>query len=103
MAFDYIADLSEFMDETDGFGEAATLIDKDKAITTISVIFDPENLYVDPETGATENAGPIAWAKSADVEDAKHKDILEIDGTEYEIKGIKPDGSGLTALILGKT
>ena len=71
---------------------------------TINVIFDNEfsaaRTIGDIEI---EAAGPQALCKTSDVSAAVHNDTLVIGGVTYYIKGIEPDGLGVTTLILSKS
>lgn len=68
----------------------------------ITVIFEPEVLGANPYTGEIANTGPVAYAKTADVAQAKHKDTLTVDGVQYEILKAEDDGYGVTTLTLNK-
>jgi len=49
-----------------------------------------------------ESSGLQVQAMTDDVKDAQHDDQLTIDDTDYYIKEIHPDGTGITILILSK-
>lgn len=85
----------------DALGEDAVYGDGigSKAIT---VVFDPPVVGVNPYTGEAVNIAPLAFAKSDDVPNAKHKDMLTIAGVDYEILKAEDDGHGMTTLTLNK-
>lgn len=93
-------DLDGFL-STEDFGSAATLTcgtGKNAVTTLINVIFDDgfravENL---------ESAAPQAHCKASDVAAAAHGDTLQVGGATYTIRGIQPDGTGMTVLILSE-
>lgn len=92
------ADLSVFFAD---YGVSATYTHA-AVPATISVIFDNE--YVPMNLGGVEveSLGPAATCKSSDVSAAAHGDTLTVDSVTYYIKGIHPDGTGITLLILSK-
>jgi len=83
----------------DDFGVAALW----KGATTVNGIFDNEffDALTDSEV-PIESAQLIFVTRSADIPGAVHDDSLVIDGTTYAVKGVQPDGTGLTALVLEK-
>lgn len=84
-------DLDVFLDPDAGFGVDAT-------VDGISVegIFDAE--YV--ESLEVEETAPALLCKTSLISTAAHGDTVVIAGVNYTVKGIKPDGTGLTLLIL---
>ena len=84
------------------FGEDILLLSAGAGSKTIKVLFDKNGFSINPYTGETENSGPVAQAKTSDVEGAVHKDILERNGISYEILEIIHDDTGITTLRLNK-
>ena len=73
-------------------------------VATINGIFDNEFTAVRIIGGVEIEAGqPQYTSPSADVATAVHNDTLVIGDVTYYIKGIEPDGTGLTTLILSKS
>ncbi len=68
----------------------------------VPVIFDNEYEGVSPQDGEVESAGPQGTVKDSDINGIKHGDTMRIDLINYKIRGIQPDGTGLTVLILSK-
>jgi len=95
-------DLDVFLDTEAGFAVTAIYTSAKDGLKELSVIFDKEAFDIDPDMGDIETTVPVATAKTADVENVRHKDELEIGGVRYEVKRIRPDGTGLTALVLGE-
>ncbi|MEK7772737.1 MAG: hypothetical protein AAB307_00195 [Deltaproteobacteria bacterium] len=85
----------------DALGESATY-DDGAGPRAITVVFDPAVIGVNPYTGESVNTAPIAFAKTSDVPNAKHKDTLIVAGIVYEILKAEDDGHGMTTLTLGK-
>jgi hypothetical protein len=52
--------------------------------------------------GAIESRDPYCEVKDSDVATVVHDTVLWIDSVAYKIKEIKPDGTGITVLILSK-
>jgi len=73
------------------FGVDATL-----NAVAVRVIFDAA--YVDPL--GVESSGPVATLPTADAATAAHGQTLIVSGTTYKIRGIEPDGTGITLLRL---
>lgn len=73
------------------FGVDATLGD-----LAVRCIFDAA--YVDPL--GVESSGPVATLPTADAANAVHGQTLIIAGTSYKVRGVEPDGTGITLLRL---
>ena len=74
------------------------------ASRTIKGIFDEPYEAINPETGSMETTVPAATVMHSDISGvANHGDIIERStGTRYAIIGIRPDGSGITQLLLSR-
>jgi len=68
----------------------------------VKCIFNAPYKAVNMATGQLETTAPEAHCLAADVAAVKHKDTVIINGVTYKIKGIEPDGNGITVLILSK-
>jgi hypothetical protein len=93
--------VNEFFYNAD-FSEDATYTPPGGSAVTIRVIFDNE--YVPTVVGDVvfENTGPVAYARTADVSDATNAATLTVGGVAYRVKETRPDGQGITQLILSK-
>lgn len=49
-----------------------------------------------------ESKNPFVEVRDSDIEGMVQRDIMGIDGTDYYVIGIQPDGTGITVLILSK-
>lgn len=89
------ADRLEFLD-ADEFAAAATFDG-----STITGIF--QSGFAGAEYGAevlVDSIEPIFTTRSIDVSGAVQGDTITIGGTVYTIRGIEPDGEGMTRLRL---
>ncbi|MCJ8346901.1 hypothetical protein MJH12_15265 [bacterium] len=94
-------DLNDFFDEGD-FAVMATYIAKGQSPDSFTVLFDKD--YFESDQG---QAGISSAQISIDVQDIKipkirQDDQFEIEDISYIVRGIQPDGTGLTTLILEK-
>lgn len=90
----FTEDLTAFFSTSD-FGTAATY----NGSTTINGIFD--NDYTEP-MGRLQAASPVFVCRTADVSTAAHGQTLVINAVTYKIRGVEPDGTGITLLRLEK-
>jgi hypothetical protein len=94
----FTEDLDIFFGE---FGVAATLkTAAGTTLRTLSVIFDAPGVAASLYDAQVETESPTALAQTAAVEGATHGHTLTIAGVVYRIREIRPDGTGLTRLIL---
>ena len=93
---DILNDLPTFLD-TDDFAVSITYNSK-----SIAGIFDDEYKGVNPLTGEIEATAPQVIVKISDVSGIVHGSVLLINSTTYYVISIRPDGTGLTTLILSK-
>ena len=69
--------------------------------TTISGIFDNE--YIGVSAGGdidVESASPAFTCQTSDVPSADHGDTLVVNSVTYTVRGVQPDGTGMTVLVL---
>lgn len=87
---------------TAGFSEEATYTPPSGPLKTVRVVFDNE--YGQTVLGGViiENSDPTAYVRTADVPDITNAASLSVRGTTYRVKEIRPDGQGITVLILSK-
>lgn len=84
----FAEDLASFFTD---FGVDATLNGE-----AVRVIFDAA--YVDPL--GVESSGPVATLPTADAATVAHGQTLIVSGTTYKVRGVEPDGTGITLLRL---
>lgn len=100
MSIESAADRATFVD-TDDFAVAATYTPAGGAAATVNGNFD--SAYADVElggAGAVEGEQLRFVCRTADVSSARHGDTLAISGTTYIVRGVRPDGTGMTTLWL---
>lgn len=95
-------DLAVFFD-TDAFAQTAVYTRLGYVGVQIPVIFDSE-YSVAQEMGepGIGDSSPQALCKTAEVENASRGDMLVVGGTIYYVQKVKPDGTGITTLILSR-
>ena len=69
--------------------------------STFVAIFDNDFLAVDLDESEVESTEPTLLARTADVSGLAHGDSLTISSTSYTVRGIQPDGTGMTQIMLG--
>lgn len=67
---------------------------------TVQVIFDRSYMQLTPQGIAVESTDPMALVKTADVPGIDHTKTLTIDGTVWKVREVKPDGTGITTVML---
>ena len=100
MAVETAADRAIFFD-TDDFGSAATYTPSGGAASTVNGIFDRE--YFAADSGGTVDFAieqPRFVCRTADVSAAAEGDALVVNSTNYLIKVVEADGTGVTTLVL---
>jgi hypothetical protein len=93
----FVEDLSVFTNPAE-FGQVATATTKFGEVLTLPVIFD--NGYEGALGGFAEASGPSALVQSALVQDLAHASLIDINGRTWRIVEIRPDGTGMTTLVL---
>ena len=112
MALEFDADLDGYLDTDYGHGISATYTVSGGSPATIKVILEDEFLAMGGLSVDVEASQPIAYCKTSDVSNAGHGDTLAFaaqttkSGTQfkgavtYEVVGVQPDATGITALVL---
>ena len=68
--------------------------------STFVAIFDNDFLAVDLDESEVESSEPTLLARTADVSGLAHGDSLTISAVSYTVRGIQPDGTGMTQIML---
>jgi hypothetical protein len=68
---------------------------------TVVAMFDNDFLAVDVDESEVESSEPTLLARTADVSSLAHGDTLTISAVNYTVRGIQPDGTGMTQIMLG--
>lgn len=97
MAFD--EDFDQFIDTND-FGVEAAFTPSGGSAVTIKGIYDDDYVAIDGE-GMVQVSGstPVFHCKTSDVSNA-YQGTLVVNSKTYEIVEVKPDGTGMTMLVL---
>ncbi len=104
MAVETEADRAAMM-STDYFGSSAVWRKPGKNPATISGLFfqDFEQGLEDVNEAPVGAPRPAFQAQTSVLAQVARGDLLTVEGTNYRIKEIVPDGTGLTVLFLGVT
>ena len=86
-------------DRTAMLADYGTTVTKADA-TTFTGIFDNDFLAVDLDESEVESTEPTLLARTADVSGLAHGDTLTISAVSYTVRGIQPDGTGMTQIML---
>jgi len=68
--------------------------------STFVAIFDNDFLAVDLDESEVESTEPTLLARTTDVSGLAHGDSLTISAVSYTVRGIQPDGTGMTQIML---
>lgn len=105
MSIESAADRAVFLSAAD-FGIAATYRSAANLSirSTINGIFDAAHLSVDVSSGvAVSSTNPIFTCRTTDLTSGGTEgDRLTIDGIDYLVRDVQPDGTGMTVLELEK-
>jgi hypothetical protein len=91
----FTEDLNAIFDAVYGFAVAAEYNGAE-----IMVIFEAEYYAVPGQEVDIESTKPAAFVRSVEVSGVKIGDAITVDGTEYVVINVKPDGTGITTLAL---
>ena len=101
MALESTADLNAFFD-TDAHGSTVTYTTSGGSASTINRIFNNEFELVDIGDVGVESNIPILTVKTSDVSSVAQGDTFVIDSVTYKSVIIRPDGTGITEIVLEK-
>jgi hypothetical protein len=90
-------DLTLFLSPSE-FSVPAQAVTRFGEVVQFQVIFD--NAYADALGGFAESSGPTALVQSALVQDLAHGSQIEISARTWRVVEIRPDGTGMTTLVL---
>ena len=89
--------------EADGFGVSATYTPAGGSASTINGIFDDAFEPIDAGGFvAVASSSPVFHCQTSDVSAAAEGDALTVSGTNYTIRVVMDDGTGMTMLQLEK-
>lgn len=90
----WVEDLSPFLD-TDTFAVTATI-----AGQPVVGIFDNASVLSEGYDGVMETVRPVFVCQSADVDSVLYGAAATINSVQYKVRGTRPDGTGMTLIIL---
>lgn len=99
MALETSSDLNSFFD-TNAHGTSVTYTPSGGSASTINGILNNEYELVDVGDVGVENQVPVLTVKSSDVPSIAQGDSFVIDSTTYQSVIIRPDGTGITEIVL---
>lgn len=91
----FTEDFSVFADPT-MFGSVGMYTPVGGAAVAVNGIFDAAY----EEAADIEGSSPVFGCATASVSGARHGDALVVAGVSYVVRGVQPDGTGWTRLIL---
>ncbi len=102
MAVESLDDLAVFL-SVDDFGVAATYTPTGGSASTVNGIFDNDIIEVDAGGNVPMAVRqPRFLCRTNDVSDAAEGDALVVNATNYTIRVVDHDGTGMTVLALEK-
>jgi len=102
MPGDFLDDDIDTMINTSEFAYSAVYTPDGGSPTAIDVIYDPNEVQIDPYTGAQAVIPPSITAKTTDVTGIRHKDVFVVDSVTYEVTK-HVDNKGVTFITLNYT
>ena len=94
-----LEELAAFFD-TDEHGTTATFTRAGQSGVAVTCIFRNEFFAVGDGMVEVESSQPMVTVETSKVSGVAHGDTMAIDGTTYNIVAIRPDGTGITDLVL---
>ena len=86
----------------DAMGMTVTYTPLYETAREITVLFDDEYQELDLLSGMASSSAPAVHCKTADVSVAAKGDAVVVNSVNYIVTAIKPDGTGMTTLVLKK-
>lgn len=68
----------------------------------ITALFENEYQEINLVSGMVSSAAPALHCKTTDVSGAKKGDTVVVNSVTYSVTEVKPDGTGMTTLVLRK-
>jgi hypothetical protein len=87
--------------EADDFAVTASYTPSGGVAANVNGIFDNEHVEVDAGGSVTVSLQqPLFTCQTSDVSSAAEGDAITISGTDYTVRDVRPDGTGVTVLVL---
>lgn len=94
--------MSIYEDDIDFFFDVFGVNGVYDGTTTVETIFDDSFERINLDTGEVEGSSPQVVIKTSAIANIAHGKTLLINSITYYIRGVQPDGTGMTRLILSK-
>ena len=91
--------LAEFF-EVDEHGTAANYTPSGGSASSITVIFRHDYFLEDVGNVGVETQQAVITVQTSKVPGIAHGDLIEIDSTNYNVVGVRPDGTGISEIVL---
>ena len=91
--------LAEFF-EVDEHGTAANYTPSGGSASSITVIFRHDYYLEDVGNVGVETQQAVITVQTSKVPGIAHGDLIEIDSTNYNVVGVRPDGTGISEIVL---
>ena len=94
-----LEELAEFF-EVDEHGTAANYTPSSGSASSITVIFRHDYYLEDVGNVGVETQQAVITVQTSKVPGIAHGDLIEIDSTNYNVVGVRPDGTGISEIVL---
>ena len=94
-----LEELAEFF-EVDEHGTAANYTPSGGSASAITVIFRHDYYLEDAGNVGVETQQAVITVQTSKVPGIAHGDLIEIDSTNYNVVGVRPDGTGISEIVL---
>jgi len=91
--------LAEFF-EVSEHGTAANYTPSGGSVSAITVIFRHDYYLEDVGNVGVETQQAVITVQTSKVPGIAHGDLIEIDSTNYNVVGVRPDGTGISEIVL---
>jgi hypothetical protein len=97
----FAEDVSLFFDQGE-FAVEAVFTRAGAEVATASVIFNAPSHEVNFGQAAVEESAPFLMAPSASLAAVRRKDAVAVNGADYFVERLHPDGTGMTVAYLAE-
>ena len=94
-----LEELAEFF-EVSEHGTAANYTPSGGSASAITVIFRHDYYLEDVGNVGVETQQAVITVQTSKVPSIAHGDLIEIDSTNYNVVGVRPDGTGISEIVL---
>lgn len=94
-----LEELAEFF-EVDEHGTTANYTPSGGSASSITVIFRHDYYLEDAGNVGVETQQAVITVQTSKVPGIAHGDLIEIDSTNYNVVGVRPDGTGISEIVL---